>query len=184
MKWSRDVLPCVAPSLLICGALLLTGSAWCADAQGIGLISMNGAILETPCDIAVGDRDQSLIMDTVPLSQIVREGRGPEQDFAIRLVECVLIPKDAAQPNWQRFAVTFDGDSDGGYFGVTGRARGVALMIRDAQGVLATPGNPLPESAITSDEMQLNYTVALVANQEALRAGDYRSAVRFKLEYY
>lgn len=184
MKWTHDVSPRVVPSLLMCCALVFSTSAQSAGVLGQGRVSMEGAIVETPCAIEVGDRDQGVVMDTVPVSQIIRDGRGPEQRFAIRLVDCVLARLEPGQPDWQRFAVTFDGDSDQGYFGVNGAARGVALMIRNPQGAMAVPGNALPAGAITPGEMQLNYTLSLVSNQDTLQAGDYRSAIRFRMDYY
>ncbi|MBC3250171.1 type 1 fimbrial protein [Serratia fonticola] len=184
MKWTYDVSPCVVPSLLMCCALTFSGSAVSADVLGKGRVSMEGAIVETPCAIEVGDRDQSLVMDTIALSQLIRDGRGPEKEFAIRLVDCVLARFDTTAPDWQRFQVTFDGDNDRGHFGVSGEARGVALMIRDARGEVAVPGNALQASAIIPQEMQLHYTLSLVGNQETLQAGDYRSAIRFRMDYY
>ncbi|WP_447883596.1 fimbrial protein [Serratia fonticola] len=184
MKWTHDVSPRVVPSLLVCCALVFSSSVLSAGVMGEGRVSMEGAIVETPCAIEVGDRDQGLTLDTVPVSQIIRDGRGPEQSFAIRLVDCVLARVDPTQSDWQRFAVTFDGDSDQGFFGVSGEARGVALMIRNPQGAVAVPGTALPAGPLTPGEMRLNYTLSLVSNQDTLRAGDYRSAIRFRMDYY
>jgi type 1 fimbria pilin len=184
MKWTYDVSPCVVPSLLMCCALAFSGSAFSADVLGQGRVSMEGAIVETPCAIEVGDRDQTLVMDTLPVSQLIRDGRGPDKDFAIRLVDCVLVRVDARAPDWQRFQVTFDGDDDRGHFGVSGEASGVALMIRDARGEVAAPGDAMLASAMAPGEMQLHYTLNLVGNQQTLRAGDYRSAIRFRMDYY
>lgn len=184
MKWIYDVSSCVVPSLLMCCALTFSGSAFSADMSGKGRVSMEGAIVETPCAIEVGDRDQTLVMDTLPVSQLIRDGRGSEKKFFIRLVDCVLVRVDATAPNWQRFEMIFDGDNDRGYFGVSGEASGVALMIRDARGEVAAPGEALLASAIVPGEMQLHYTLSLVSNQQTLRAGDYRSAIRFRMDYY
>ncbi|MBC3379052.1 type 1 fimbrial protein [Serratia fonticola] len=168
----------------MCCALVFSSNALSAGVLGQGRVSMEGAIVETPCAIAVGDRDQGLVMDTVPVSQIVRDGRGPEQDFSIRLVDCVLARVEPGRPDWQRFVVTFDGDSDQGYFGVSGAARGVALMIRNPQGTVAVPGRALPANGLIPGEMRLDYTLSLVSNQDTLQAGDYRSAIRFRMDYY
>ncbi|ALX93541.1 hypothetical protein AV650_08175 [Serratia fonticola] len=81
MKWTYDASPCVVPSLLMCCALAFSGCAFSADVLGQGRVSMEGAIVETPCAIEVGDRDQSLVMDTLPVSQLIRDGRGPEKDL-------------------------------------------------------------------------------------------------------
>lgn len=184
MKWTHDASLCVAPSLLMCCALLFTESAFSSDIARQGRVSMEGTIVETPCAIDVGDRDQSLVMDTLPVSQLMRDGRGPEKDFAIHLVDCVLTRFDLTQSDWQLFQITFDGDRDSNYFGVTGDARGVALMIRDANGAVAIPGDALPIGPILPGESQLRYTLSLVGNQDTLQAGDYRSAIRFRMDYY
>lgn len=168
--------------ILVCGSLLLSGRVWSAQVQG--LVNMDGAILETPCDIAIGDANQSVRMETVPLSQIIEQGYGPEQNFVIRLVHCVLPKVEADDVTQRRFTVTFDGDRDLGHFGVTGSARGVALMIRNRQGTVAVPGRALPSVSLNKGEMALDYTMALVANQEVPRAGDYRSSIRFQVDYY
>ncbi|WP_051506680.1 fimbrial protein [Chania multitudinisentens] len=145
---------------------------------------MAGAIVETPCAIDVGGRDQSLSMGTLPIGQLIRDGRGPKKIFSIRLVGCVLTRIDRTQSKWQRFVVTFDGDNDHGHFGLTGDAHGVALMLHDVMGVKAIPGGAMPANAIAPEEMQLHYTLSLVGNQETLRPGNYRSAIRFKMDYY
>ncbi|MEX3003760.1 fimbrial protein [Serratia fonticola] len=184
MKWTYDVSPYVVPSLLMCCVLAFSGNAVSDDVLGKGRVSMEGAIVETPCAIEVGDRDQSLVMDTLPVSQLIRDGRGPEKDFVIRLVDCALVRFDTTAPDWQRFQVTFDGDNDRGYFGVNGEARGVALMIRNARGEVASPGDAMLASTITPGELQLHYTLSLVGNQQKLQAGNYRSAIRFRMDYY
>ncbi|WP_422526486.1 fimbrial protein [Serratia fonticola] len=184
MKWTYDASTCVVLSLLMCCAVAFSGSAFSVDVLGKGRVSMEGSIVETPCAIEVGGYDQSLVMDTLPVSQLIREGRGPEKDFAIRLVDCVLVRVDATACDWQRFQVTFDGDNDRGHFGVNGEARGVALMIRDARGEVAAPGDALQAGAMTPGEMQLHYTLSLVGNQQTLRAGAYRTAIRFRMDYY
>ncbi|MOA61490.1 PAP fimbrial minor pilin protein precursor [compost metagenome] len=57
-------------------------------------------------------------------------------------------------------------------------------MIRDARGEVAAPGDAMPASTFTPGEMQLHYTLSLVGNQQTLQAGDYRSAIRFRMDYY
>ncbi|MEE4411999.1 MULTISPECIES: fimbrial protein [unclassified Serratia (in: enterobacteria)] len=154
-----------------------------AASDALGRVNMKGAIVETPCAIEVGDRDQTLIMGNVPISQILRDGRGPEKAFSIRLFDCVLTSINPQHPGWKRFQVTFDGDADNDYFKTRGEANGVAMMIRDRQGNIATPGAALPAGNITPGDMHLRYTLNLVGNKENLRAGDFRSTIRFRMDY-
>ncbi|CAI1948404.1 MULTISPECIES: fimbrial protein [Serratia] len=164
---------------------------WCIPAgqastlaQGWGRVNMEGSILDTACAIEAGSRDQSIEMSTVPVGQIIRDGSGTARPFTIHLINCVRTRPDPTLPDWQRFQVTFDGESRNGLFQVQGTARGVALQIRDAQGNVAVPGKPLPADDVRPGAMHLTYSLHLVGDKQVLRAGEYRSAIRFKLDYY
>lgn len=152
--------------------------------QGLGRVNMQGAIIDTACAIAVDSRDQSIDMEVVPLADIIRDGQGRTKPFSIELVNCVLERPGGKLPDWKQFQVTFDGDAEGDLFGVRGDASGVALQITDKYGNIATPGRALPREDIIPGNMQLNYHLRLVANQHTLKAGDFFSAVRFKLDYF
>lgn len=155
-----------------------------ALSQGWGRVNMEGSILDTACAIEAGSREQSIDMSTVPVGQIIRDGGGSVRPFTIHLINCVRTRPDPALPDWQRFQVTFDGESRNGLFQVQGTARGVALQITDAQGNIARPGQPLPAGDVSPGSMHLTYSLRLVGDKQVLRAGEYRSAIRFKLDYY
>jgi len=150
--------------------------------QGWGRVNMQGAIIDTACAIAVDSREQTIDMDVVPLADIIRDGQGRSKPFSIKLVNCIL--ERPGKEDWKQFQVTFDGDAEGELFGVQGDASGVALKIIDEQGHIAQPGKPLPLADIIPGDTQLNYTLKLVANNHALKSGDYFSAIRFKLDYF
>jgi len=154
------------------------------SSQGWGRVNMQGAIVDTACAIAVESRDQTIDMEVVPVSDIIRDGQGRNKPFSIELVNCTLERPDSSLPDWRQFQVTFDGDVDGVLFGVQGEASGIALKITDEEGTVATPGVPLRLQDIIPGAMQLNYHIRLVANNHALRAGDYFSAIRFKMDYF
>lgn len=143
---------------------------------------MQGTIIDTACAIAVESREQTIDMDTIPLADIIRDGQGRSKPFSIRLINCIT--ERPGREGWKQFKVTFDGDADGGLFGVRGEASGVALRISDVSGNIAEPGIPLPMNNITPGSMTLNYNLKLMANSHALKAGDYFSFVRFKLDYF
>ncbi|CAI0742356.1 PAP fimbrial minor pilin protein precursor [Serratia proteamaculans] len=151
---------------------------------GHGSVSMTGAIIDTACAIDIGSRAQAIVLPTLPVGQLIREGQGPTQPFAIRLVNCTLSRPDPRLPDWQTFQVTFDGPADGKRFRITGAAHGIALQIADGDGRIALPGVSLPLQAVKPGTLELPYTLRLVGNTERLRPGDYRAAVRFKLDYY
>jgi P pilus assembly protein, pilin FimA len=154
------------------------------EVQGWGVVNMQGSIIDTACAIAVDSRDQTIAMGVVPLADIIRDGQGRTQPFSIKLINCVVKRPNAGTSDWKQFQVTFDGDAEGPLFGVRGEASGVALQIIDTFGNVATPGTPLPLRDIEPGSMQLNYTLKLVSNRHALKAGDYFSAIRFKLDYF
>ncbi|WP_429619886.1 fimbrial protein [Serratia sp. 2723] len=152
--------------------------------QGWGRVNMQGAIIDTACAIAVESRDQTIDLGVVPLADIIRDGHGRSKPFAIELVNCELERGGNKLPDWKHFQVTFDGDAEGELFGVHGEASGVALQINEPGGRSATPGDPLPMNNIVPGTMRLNYTMKLVANNHVLKAGDYFSSIRFKLDYF
>lgn len=152
--------------------------------HGWGVVNMQGAIIDTACAIAVESRYQTVDMDVVPIADIIRDGQSQIKPFVIELVNCTLERANKNSPGWKQFQVTFDGDAEGGLFGVSGEAAGIVLQITDAAGNIATPGNPLPRDDIIPGDMRLNYALKLVANNSVLKAGDYSLAVRFKLDYF
>lgn len=149
---------------------------------GWGRVNMQGSIIDTACAIAVDSREQSVDMGVIPLSDIIRDGHGQSKSFSIDLVNCIL--DHPGKEDWKHFQVTFDGDQEGDLFGVHGGVSGVGLQISDSLGNIATPGKALPFLDIVPGRMQLNYSLKLVANNHALKSGDYFSSIRFKVDYF
>lgn len=147
-----------------------------------GRVNMQGTIIDTACSIAVESQEQTVDMDIVPLADIIRDGHGQTTPFSIELVNCVA--KRSGKEDWKPFQVTFEGDAEGRLFGVQGEASGVALQITDAYGNIAAPGTPLPSGNIRPGNMRLDYRLKLMANNHALKSGDYFSSVRFRLDYF
>lgn len=153
--------------------------------QGFGRVKMEGAILDTPCAIDVDSRYQTVVMGSIPVNQLLREGVGPAHPFHIRLVNCTLTPQAAGKPDWSHFQVTFDGPrTHNNLFGLSGDARGVGLQITDAQGRIGAPGQPMTDGVLTEGNQQLDYVLRLAGNHETPRPGDYRTTIRFKVAYY
>ncbi|MGL4429835.1 MAG: fimbrial protein [Silvania sp.] len=176
-KYSRvNVLPCM---LMLC----VWGTAFGQyPAQGHGRVSMQGSIIDTPCAIATADRDQTINMDESTVGEIIRNGRGPESKFSLELVNCTL-PSSSAEKESNRFRTTFDGPAEGNIFSVVGAA-GIGLQIIDAAGNIAIPGQALPEHLLTAGSQHLEYTLRLVGNGHQLKAGDYYTVLRFKIDYF
>lgn len=161
----------------------------CSPAQandlGHGRARMTGEIIETACAIETGSQYQDILMDTVPVSQIVRDGMGAEKNFGIRLSNCTLTPQDTYRPAWSVLEMTFDGaTTDNNLFSVSGDAKGVGLQIKDSNGVIALPGHPLPTNEIHPGSLKLNYSLRLIGNRDALKPGSYHTIIRFKVDYF
>jgi type 1 fimbria pilin len=146
---------------------------------GHGVVNMNGSIITTACNVDTASRDQTIDMLTQPISEVSSEGVGLARPFDIRLINC-----DSASSGQQNFQVTFDGKRDGAAFGVDGEAHGVGLQIRTENGLIAIPGEPMPEEKIDNNSMLLKYTLRLIVDGEDLHAGSYHTTIRYKLDYY
>lgn len=142
-----------------------------------GSVTAIGSIIQNTCSINTDSIDQTVIMHTRAVSDIIRDGEGPAQPFFINLSDC---PSDALT----RYQVTFNGDSDGLNFDLAGQAQGVALQISDAFGNIAKPGIAMPEQALSGEQPSLEFLLTLTGNERALRAGDYRALLRFSMEYF
>ncbi|MBH2604613.1 type 1 fimbrial protein [Serratia marcescens] len=168
---------------LFISCLFCSPWGWAAN-QGHGEVTVNGRIIASACAIDTQSRDQTITMKTLPVGQIIRDGQGELQKFTIKLVNCVLEKTNPNQDDWRYFEVTFDGKADGKRFGIDGGAKGIALQISDALGNIAMPGVPLVKRDIQPGVMALNYGLRVVGNYQDLRAGDYFSTVKFKMDYY
>lgn len=152
--------------------------------HGAGLVGLSGSIIETPCAIDTGSRDQSIDMGTLPLGVIANKRVGPSRSFSILLVNCTVSRASGKQPNWQRFQVTFEGTNVRGLFGVTGGARGVGLLLTDRSGAVIRPSEPAPAGMIVNADQRLDYRLRLAGNGGRLHSGDYYASLRFHLDYY
>ena len=168
---------------LLISCLFCSPWGWAAS-LGRGEVTVNGRIIASACAIDTQSRDQTITMKTLPVGQIIRDGQGELQNFTIKLVNCVLEKPHPGHGDWRYFEVTFDGKADGERFGIDGGAKGIALQISDAQGNIATPGVPLAKRDIDPGDMALNYGLRVVGNYQSMRAGDYFSTVKFKMDYY
>lgn len=173
----------LAPSLL---AMLFITQLTLANTSviGWGRVNMEGAIVNAACAIESASRDQTIDMKILPVEQISRDGHGLTRPFTLKLVNCGLSGDDTAISGRQHFRMIFDGNAEGKTFGVIGDARGIALRIADSIGKDVYPGVPMSIENTLTNDYRLNYSMQLVSNSQVLRAGDYRSAIRFKLDYY
>ncbi|MFL1502922.1 fimbrial protein [Pseudomonas sp. O64] len=178
----------IASSLM----LLLSPCAFAqAPAQGEGVVTLGGEVVDSACGLELASVDQAIDMTPEPIGRLLRNARGEVHPFELRLVNCSLSRPDpsrpgASLPDWQHMRVTFDAPTDraGQSFALFGNSEGVALHIADALGQESVPGVPMALVPLVDGDMTLSYTMWLVGNGSPLTAGPHSAAVRFKLEYF
>lgn len=154
-----------------------------SQTQGFGRVNMQGSIIDTACAIDVRDYEQSITLPAITTGDIIHDGSSGVGRFSIHLVNCSLAEgeKNGGDKSW--FSVTFDGERNANLFGVSG-ADGLGIQIKDSEGNVAQPGIPLPQGRLVTEGQTLNYTLHLISNHHEFKAGDYRAAIRFKVDYY
>lgn len=185
MKRSVPVLRYFRSSIIIGLALFSAQSG--ATTYDHGRVHMQGQIVDSACDVATESRNQTIDMLTHPISEILSENASLSRPFSILLENCSVDRATTgphAAGDWRYFQVTFDGEHDGNNFGLDGRAEGVALQIRDEEGRVAQPGNPMPAGNIQPGSIRLNYTMRLIGNGHTLQAGAFHTTIRYRLDYY
>lgn len=162
---------------------ILNPLAFASDSYlNVGVVNLNGSIVDTACSIETSSRNQYISMGEIPLSQIIRDGKGNTRDFEIKLINCVLNSNDGNR--WNKFYITFDGYSKNDFFSVNGDAKGISLKLTDTENKIIKPGKSLSYKLSGQDSYILNYKITLVPNNENLQAGQYNSTIRFHLNYF
>jgi type 1 fimbria pilin len=171
-------------NLLACAFLVLSQGQAAAVSIDNTRVYLAGDILDTPCTIDSGSREQTISMGKIPLGVIARDGVGQAIPFSIQLKDCDLARVDHRLPDWKGVRIIFGGISDGRDFSIRGTAAGVALRITDAEGHIAAPGTPLPSSPLMTGDQSLNFTMQLVSDHKPLRKGEYHAVIQFGLSYF
>lgn len=164
--------------------LYMTESASFASTQEMfglfeGRVSMQGSIISSSCSIATEDRDQTIDMGVATMGEVIRTRTALSKSFSLHLVNCVFEDNSSNQ----HFQTTFEGTAKDDLFNVNG-ASGVSLQISDIKGNIARPGLPFTSSVDSTNSHVLRYVLSLVGNDRHLKAGEYRAALRFKVDYY
>lgn len=162
---------------------LLTASVWAKD-QGHGRVSMLGQIQASACSIDTDDVWQEIAFGEVPLRSVTDGLDGMTKSFSVRLVNCRLEKADGSF--WRGVNMTFAGEPVTGrsdLFAISGEARGVGLMLTDAQGTQAQPGKPLPEVALAESRNTLDYRLSLVRDGAPIEEGDWAGVIRFMVDW-
>jgi type 1 fimbria pilin len=170
---------------LAVSTLLCLPSLVLATNHGAGRVQVRGSIIDTACAIDTGDKEQSIKLGTLPVSDLVNDGHGPEIPFTVHLVNCVLNGMETqAAHHWKDIRITFEGiPAEGELFALQGSARGEALAIMDESGTVAAPGEPMPATAIEPGSMTLHYRMRLKGDHNPLRPGSFATSLRYFMEY-
>ncbi|PQX77958.1 type 1 fimbrial protein [Cronobacter sakazakii] len=145
---------------------------------------MQGAIVSKACDIAMESRYQSIEMPDESVNVIKRAGEGVAMPFSIHLVNCTFDTGEPDSAPWQFLQVTFDGADDDGLFKITGEAGGVALAIESKNGKEIHPGQPLPYTEISTEDIKLDYELRLKKTHDELKPGAYSSIIKYRIDYF
>ncbi|WP_075183136.1 fimbrial protein [Pantoea sp. 1.19] len=167
---------------------LLSTQLCAEELLGRGQVSMTGSIAEGACSIDAGSAEQ--VIDLSPRNLL--KGRSEadldkemkvSREFIIRLTQCAL--NDANNPSEaQYFQIKFSGLGVFGNYGAVGKADGVFFKIEDQFGNAAEPGVILNNSRISSNINELKFTASINSKGKNFLYGNYRSLVRFGMNYY
>lgn len=150
-----------------------------------GRVKMTGTLVATACSISSESLEQVIDLGSMPISELAKNGQGPEKEFVIKLENCELTSQDHLRPDFKSVHLTFDGTRDeiANLLSLQGEASGIGLVLKDEAGNIIVPGQNLPDIPLNVGSMVLNYKLAIQRNNHELRAGNYRAIVKFKVEY-
>lgn len=171
-------------SVILSGLVFMSLSAEGQMGGGeYGKVNMRGSVVASACNIALESMDQHIDLGSLPINIVARDGQGPEHNFRLRLEDCELF-----RPGTWDFSsvrVTFDGPRDDvrHLIRLSGDAKGVGLLIKDNDGRTIIPGEAISSLPLKNGSVELDYKLAVEKNNDELFAGNYRTGVRFKVEY-
>lgn len=154
------------------------------NSQGHGKVSVLGEIVDTPCTIDTGSKDQTIDMGIIPISALKQFGKSSPVFFNIKLINCRWQNYSDINEKWKSFDITFNGPSKGNYFTVAGEAKGIKLSIYDSLKNNVIPGKSLPLQEISPGDINLGYELYLVRDDRLLESGFYHAVINFKVSYY
>ncbi|MBB9726028.1 type 1 fimbrial protein [Escherichia coli] len=177
------------PRLAGCLLLLLSLSA------GAVTVSFDGALLDRPCQVDSTSNGQTVqFLDRPAKDFQYAPGRGPTENFSIRLVQC------NTSTIWKTVKLRFSGYKESAmrelseyFLKVTGVNGGkLAIGILDTDGTtlmkLGEAHNHGQGTPIDRDTLQFNFTAYVQATPDALAQksvtpGSYASTANFELFY-
>ncbi|MEE1869157.1 MULTISPECIES: fimbrial protein [Pseudomonas] len=149
-----------------------------------GRVQLTGSIADSACTIRVGNDNQTIVFNPAALNGLVSGDSSAQQPLNIYISDC--IPPDALRGLRvsQRFKISFEGESEGKYFGTQGTAQGIAIQIKDELGKSVSPGMLLNHDMSATDILTLNYSLTLVGSGYALKPGDYTATIKLYIQHF
>lgn len=155
--------------------------------QFSGHATFSGEVLAPACTIALEDRFQIIPFGEVPLRELWAGSGHLVQDMVIHLEHCAQPGQaDELRSDDRALRIRFEGvpDKDPAGFRTFGTAGGVALYLQDARREAVRPGVYMPALWQRSyDRQVLEYRMEVRPDGQAIRAGDFRAALRFRIDY-
>jgi type 1 fimbria pilin len=147
-----------------------------------GKVGWKGLVIESACALHPSSYEQHIVASEISPDRLIRNGGSELHPFSVSLINCSLKRKN--KDDWTAFTITFDGESDRGYFALKGSGAGLAIEIQDERGHIALPGKSMEPHPVVEGEKTLNYHLRLVGNSELLRPGNHFALIKYKLDYY
>lgn len=147
-------------------------------------VQLTGSIIDSACTIRVGNNNQTVAFRPLAMSGLLSGDSSSRQPLTIYISDCVASHKQNNTAPSQLFKLTFEGQPQGKYFGVQGKAKGIALQIKDGQGKSISPGMLLEYGTHASDGLLLNYSLTLVGSDHTLEAGDYHATIKLNIQHF
>lgn len=170
-------------SLIVVFCAMISISVGATD-HGHGRVGVNGSIVDTACNIATQDIDQTIDMGTIPVSQLINEGHSADISFSVQLENCTLndIPNHSV---WKDVRITINGEHiHTNLFSLRGEGGGNAeLKIMNSNGVQISPGSVLPAEPITAGKMVFTYYMEIVPNHKLTHTGAFHAVLSYSMEY-
>lgn len=157
---------------------------WCVADTLKGRVQLTGSIVDSGCNIRVGNNNQIISFKPLAMSGLLSGDTSAQQALTIYINDCITAKKNRSGPPVQGFMLTFEGQRHDGNFGLQGDAKGIALQIKDSQGNLVSPGMVLEHGALSTERLLLNYSLTLVGSGRVLEAGDYHATIKLNIQHF
>ncbi len=145
---------------------------------------MRGSIIETACNIDMNSRDQTVDFGVVPVGEILRNGHSHIIPFTIKLVNCTLKKINSKDGEWKGFNVTFDGQYKNELFINHSNSIGVGVALYDNKFNRAIPGVSFSPYALKNGSNDIEYYLSLEVDGEKVKAGDFNTSIKYKIDYF